>query len=83
MADMAAVVSRHAGKPIPYNSLPQQAYADILKSLGLPEGFAMVLADADACSAKGSLFDDSKTLSRLIGRPTTPMEEIVAAALKQ
>lgn len=82
MADMAAEVSALTGKPIPYNSLPQAAYADILKSFGLPEHFAVILADADACAAKGSLFDDSGVLSRLIGRPTTPMKATVAAALK-
>jgi NAD(P)H dehydrogenase (quinone) len=28
------------------------------------------------------LFDDSGALGRLIGRPTTPMESVVAAALR-
>lgn len=83
MAEMAAEVSKLTGKKIPYNSLPEQVYAGILQSFGLPEGFAAILADADACSANGSLHDESRTLSRLIGRPTTPMEDVVAAALKQ
>ncbi len=82
MAEMAAEVSRQVGKTIPYNSLPEAVYADILKSFGLPEGFAHVLADSDVKAASGALFDDSKTLSRLIGRPTTPMAVTVAAALK-
>lgn len=82
MAQMAAEVSRITGKTIPYNSLPKDVYAGILQSFGLPEGFAMVLADSDAHSANGALFDDSRTLSKLIGRPTTPMADVVAAALK-
>ncbi len=82
MADMAAEVARITGKAIAYNSLPQDDYARILQSFGLPEGFAKVLADADACAADGALFDDSHTLSRLIGRPTTPMAATVAAALR-
>ena len=80
-ADMAAELSRLTGKTIPYNDLPPDTYAGILQSFGLPEGFAHVLADSDVQAGKGALFDDSRTLSRLIGRPTTPMPATVAAAL--
>jgi NAD(P)H dehydrogenase (quinone) len=83
MAGMAAEVSRATGREIPYTSLPEAEYAAILRSFGLPEGFAAALADSDARAASdGALFDESRTLSRLIGRPTTPMAETVAAALK-
>ncbi len=82
MAEFAAEVSKVVGKPIPYNDLPQDAYRDILVSFGLPEGFATVLADSDIKAKDGALFDDSRTLSRLIGRPTTPISGPIAAALK-
>ena len=81
LSDMAAEVSRLAGKPIGYASLPQADYAAMLMGFGLPEGFARVLADSDVQASKGALFDDSRTLSRLIGRPTTPMANTVKAAL--
>jgi NAD(P)H dehydrogenase (quinone) len=81
MADMAAEVSRQTGRSIPYNSLPTEVYAGILTGFGLPEGFAHVLADSDAKAAEGALLDDGQALSRLIGRPTTPMASTVATAL--
>lgn len=81
MAEMAAEVSRQTGKTIGYANLPQAEYAQMLIGFGLPEGFAHVLADSDASAAKGALYDDSATLSRLIGRPTTPMADTVKAAL--
>jgi NAD(P)H dehydrogenase (quinone) len=81
LTDMAAEVSRLTGRTIPYNSLPEGVYAGILESFGLPAGLAALLADADAKAAQGALFDDSRTLSRLIGRPTTPMATTVAAAV--
>jgi NAD(P)H dehydrogenase (quinone) len=82
MADMAAEVSRLTGKDIPYNSLPEEVYAGILAGFGLPPVLCAWLADSDAqAAANGALFDDSRTLSRLIGRPTTPMAATVAAAL--
>jgi NAD(P)H dehydrogenase (quinone) len=80
-ADLAAAVAKAAGKPVGYVSLPEADYAKTLEGFGLPAGFAAVLADSDAQAAKGALYDDSRTLSRLIGRPTTPMAETVAAAL--
>lgn len=81
LAEMAAEVSRQTGKTIPYNSLPQDVYQGILQSFGLPEDLSAALADSDAKGAQGYLFDDSKTLSSLIGRPTTPMATTVADAL--
>ncbi len=82
MADLAAEVSKQTGKSIGYNNLPEAAYADILKSVGLPEAFAALLADSDTGTSKGGLFDGSHTLSKLIGRPTTPIAKVVAAVLK-
>ena len=81
LADMAAEVSRQTGKTIPYNGLPKDVYQGILESFGLPSGFAMALADSDAHAAEGALFDDSHTLSKLIGRPTTSLAAMVKAAL--
>ena len=81
MAELAAEVSKQVGKSISYNDLPPDVYAGILTGFGLPEGFAKVLADSDVQAAKGALFDDSRTLSALIGRPTTPMAVVVAEAL--
>ena len=80
-AELAAAVAKVSGKPVAYVTLPEGDYAKALQGFGLPEGFASVLADSDAKAAKGALHDNSRTLSRLIGRPTTPFAETVAAAL--
>jgi NAD(P)H dehydrogenase (quinone) len=79
--DLAAIVAQASGKPVAYVSMPEGDYAKALQGFGLPEGFANVLADSDAKAGNGALFDDSRSLSRLIGRPTTPIAETVAAAL--
>jgi NAD(P)H dehydrogenase (quinone) len=80
-ADFAAAVAKAAGKPVAYVSMPQADYAAALVGFGLPEGFAQILADSDARAGEGALNDTSHTLSRLIGRPTTPIAETIAAAL--
>jgi len=82
LGDLAAEISRQSGQEIPYKNLPEAEYARLLAGFGLPEAFASGLAAWDVDASKGALFDDSRQLSRLIGRPTTPLAQAVAAALK-
>jgi NAD(P)H dehydrogenase (quinone) len=79
--DLAAEIARQSGKDIVYQNLPEEEYFGVLKSAGLPEPIAMLLAESDTGASKGGLFDDSATLSRLIGRPTTPLSQSVSEVL--
>ncbi len=81
LAEMAAEVARQTGKAVGYSDLPPETYAGILQSFGLPAGFAHVLADSDVHASRGALEENSGTLSRLIGRATTPMAQTVAVAI--
>ena len=81
LAELAAEISKQTGKDIPYNNLPEGEYAKILKSVGLPEMVADAIASWDTGASKGDLFDDSKQLSKLIGRSTTPLADAVKAVL--
>jgi NAD(P)H dehydrogenase (quinone) len=81
LTDLASEISRQTGKNIPYKNLPVTEYAGILKSVGLPEGFAETVAGWDVSASRDDLFDDSKQLSKLIGRPTTPLVQSVKEAL--
>lgn len=81
LAELAAEVSRQVGKEVPYKNLSEQEYADVLKAAGVPEGLAKSIAGWDVAASKGDLFDDSKTLSRLIGRSTTPLAEAVKSVI--
>lgn len=81
LADLAAEVSKQTGRTIPYNSLPEADYAAVLASVGLPEPIARAIASWDVGASQGALFDDGRQLSQLIGRPTTPLADAVAAAL--
>lgn len=82
LTELAAEVSRQTGKDIPYKNLPQGEYAKVLVKFGLPEPLAKDIAGWDVGASKGDLFDDNRQLSRLIGRPTTPLSVVVAEALK-
>lgn len=83
LAELAAEISRQTGKDIPYKDLPPADYTAALTTAGLPAPWPEALASFDVEAAKGALFDDSRELSKLIGRPTTSLKDSVAAALKQ
>lgn len=81
LAEYAAEIARQSGKPVVYNDLGEAGYKAALQGIGLPEVFADLYAESDAKAAKGALYDESRQLSALIGRPTTPLAQSVAAAL--
>lgn len=81
LAELSALISEEAGKTIPYVNMAEAEFAKVLEGVGIPAPFAAVLADSDTGAAKGGLFDDSHTLSNLIGRPTDSLRSLVKAAL--
>jgi NAD(P)H dehydrogenase (quinone) len=81
LAEYASEVARQTGRPIVYRDLPEAEYEAVLQQAGVPEAFAHVFAESDAHAAEGCLYDGDRVLSRLIGRPTTPLVETVTQAL--
>jgi NAD(P)H dehydrogenase (quinone) len=82
LSELAAEISRQTGKNIPYKNLTEAEYAKALAGFGLPAPVAQAYASFDTGAAQGALFEDGQQLSKLIGRPTTPLATSVADALK-
>jgi NAD(P)H dehydrogenase (quinone) len=80
MTELAAEVSKHAGKPVVYQDMPKEQYKGVLTSFGLPEPVAELYADSDVGISTGELDDETGQLRRLIGRPTTALASAVKAA---
>lgn len=81
LAEFAAALSEAAGKTVPYVNMSEAEYAAALTGAGLPGPLAEMLADSDRGASEGGLFSEDKTLSTLIGRPTTPWRETLKAGL--
>ncbi|MDJ0040075.1 MULTISPECIES: SDR family oxidoreductase [Pantoea] len=81
LAEFAAEIAAQSGEKVDYVNLPQAEFAAALKAAGLPAPLADLLADSDVGVAQGGLFDDSRTLSQLIGRPTTAYQDVIRATL--
>ena len=81
LSELAAELSKQSGKNVVYQNLSEADFAAALKGVGLPAGLADMLADSDTGASKGGLFDDSRTLSALIGRPTTTLADSIKGIL--
>ena len=81
LQDYAKTVSKVSGKSVNYVNLSEADLIQGMVGAGLPEFLAKLLASTDAAVEGGALFDDSKTLSNIIGHPTSPLEDTVRAAL--
>ena len=77
LSQLAAELAKQSGKKVVYQNLSEADFAAALKGVGLPAGLADMLADSDTGASKRGLFDDSHTLSKLIGRPTTSLADSV------
>lgn len=82
LSDLTAQLSELSGKSVVYQNLSEADFKAALQGAGLPEPFAALLANSDVGASKGGLFDDSRQLSTLIGRPTTPLAESLRALLQ-
>jgi NAD(P)H dehydrogenase (quinone) len=82
MGEFAQHVSQASGKPVRYENQSEPDYAKTLEGAGLPPPVAGLLANTSYLAGQGELYSDSKDLSRLAGRPSTPIQETIRQALK-
>ncbi|CAM7447452.1 MULTISPECIES: SDR family oxidoreductase [Citrobacter] len=82
LSQLADELSQQSGKLIVYQNLSEADFAAALQGAGLPAGLADMLADSDIGASEGGLFDNSRTLSQLIGRPTTTLADSVRTMLQ-
>ena len=81
LAGLAAAVTEATGTNVDYVNLPVDDFAAALQGAGLPDFLAATFAAVDRSIADGWLVVESGDLSRLIGRPTTPLADAVRAAV--
>jgi NAD(P)H dehydrogenase (quinone) len=79
--DLAAAISQVTGTRVVYTSVDTKQHAAILKSAGLDDGAIGFVTALDSNIKNGTLAETSGELSKLIGRPTTPLAQGLAAAL--
>lgn len=77
--DLAAAFSEVLGREVVYRPLTPEQHRSTLLGAGLDEGTAGFLVALDQNTVEGLLAVTTGELSKLIGRPTTPLIETVRA----
>jgi NAD(P)H dehydrogenase (quinone) len=78
---IAEAIGRAVGREVSYRPLSGEEHAAALAAAGVPADLAGFLVAIDAGIAAGALDIRGTTLSRLIGRPTTPFADALREAL--
>jgi NAD(P)H dehydrogenase (quinone) len=78
-ADLAAVFADVLGRDVAYRPVTPEEHQEVLVGAGLDEGTAGFVVALDQNIAEGLLAVRTGDLSRLLGRPTTPMPVTVAS----
>lgn len=81
MHDFADTVGRIAGRPVHLRQVDAVEHLEALLGNGVPQPYAEMAVAIDQAVRAGELDAPGDDLSRLIGRPTTPLEEGLRAAL--
>lgn len=79
--ELAVAASEVVGRPVTYTAVTVEQLAAGLEAAGLDAGTAAFVAGIDDAIARGALGQTDGTLSRLLGRPTTPLVEGLRAGL--
>jgi NAD(P)H dehydrogenase (quinone) len=78
MAELASTVAEVTGTDVTVQQVTTDEHVAALEGFGLDEGTAGFVAALDGNIADGLLAESDGTLSRIIGRPTTPLKQYVA-----
>lgn len=77
-ADLASVASEALGREVAVQQVDDDAYADIMKSAGVPEFALPIVVAIQQAIRAGTLAVESDDLEKLLGRPATPLTKAVA-----
>ncbi|MHA6694406.1 SDR family oxidoreductase [Homoserinimonas sp. A520] len=78
--ELTATLSELLGREVEYRRVSPKEHRKILTEAGVPMAQAAFVVTLDGNTRNGALSDTSGELSALIGRPTTPLRETLAAA---
>ncbi|MBO9575888.1 MAG: NAD(P)H-binding protein [Sphingobium sp.] len=79
--DLAAMATRISGRPVTAIAMPKAEFEAALIAIGTPPFVAGLIAKSDHGASEGGLLEEGRTMERLLGRPTVPMETILTSAL--
>ncbi|MFI5609096.1 NAD(P)H-binding protein [Amycolatopsis sp. NPDC051903] len=76
--EYAEALAAAGGRPVEHRTVPGAEYEAALTAAGVPALMATILADVDVAIGRGRLAGTPGHLSKLLGRPTTPIAATIA-----
>jgi len=81
--ELVAAIGSVLGKEIPVHQVDDIKYAEIMKSVGIPEFVLPILVGIQKGIREGTLEIESNDLEKLLGRPVTPIKEALIQIIKE
>lgn len=81
--ELARALSGIVGRTVSYRDVTTEEYADLLRAAGIDDTTVAMLASVDVNIRNGGLAGTPGDLSRLIGHPTVPLAEGLAATVQR
>lgn len=79
---LAAMAAKISGKRVEAVNLPKPEFEAAIVAIGMPAFVAGLIAKSDHGASEGGLLEEGRTMERVIGRPTVPMDEVLETALR-
>lgn len=80
--EMATALGTVLGKEVPVQQVDDATYADIMKSVGVPDFVIPILVGIQQGIREGTLEIESDDFAKLLGRPVTPVSEALIQIVK-
>ncbi|MBK5446475.1 SDR family oxidoreductase [Peribacillus sp. TH24] len=80
--ELASAVGNVLGKEVPVQQVDDATYADIMKTVGLPDFLIPMLIDIQKGVREGTLEVESNDFEKLLGRSATPISEGLTQIIK-
>lgn len=77
--ELVAAIGDVIGKEIPVQQVNDETYANIMKSIGLPDNVIPIVVGIQESIRNGSLEVDSNDFEKVLGRPVTPLKDALSA----
>lgn len=74
-AELVEVLSEVLGREVPLQEVSLDAYADVMRGAGVPEGAIPIVVGIQDSIRNGSLEVESNDFELVLGRPVTPLKE--------
>ncbi|MFC3799017.1 SDR family oxidoreductase [Cohnella sp. GCM10012308] len=80
--ELACVLSEALGREVSLQQVDDETYAGVMKSAGVPEFALPIVTAIQQAIRAGTLAVESSDLEKLLGRPATPLFEVISALFK-